>query len=277
MKTTMPARNMRARGGPLQGVRVVELTKVWAGPYAGKLLAFLGAEVIRVEPPFARPIAHMDVSPAVNEGDGGDAYNRVVSYNDLQRSKLGITLDLSKPHGRDVLLRLATISDVVIENMAPRVLPRGVGVAAPDCLPELGVACAPERAPSDEPVAAVREEELEPGDRHERAEHAHGAEHPARRLEELLLVRRRVLDRDDVVDGGDPLGQVGADVDARPVRPVVDHQRRVDAARDVLEVPDGLVGIRLRVRRRRRKCDARHTEHTDDHQQTASLTHLVLR
>ena len=115
---------------PLEGLRVIDLTVAVAGPVAAHLLGDLGAEVIRVEPPFARPIAHMDVSPPVGEGNG-HAYNRIVSYNDLQRSKLGMTLDLSKPAGRDVLLRLAAGSDVVIENMAPRVLPQ-LGIAFED-------------------------------------------------------------------------------------------------------------------------------------------------
>lgn len=106
----------------LAGVRVIDLTVAVAGPVAAHLLADLGADVIRVEPPFARPTGHLDVAPLV--GDGPDhAYNRVVSYIDLQRGKRGVTLDLQREDGRDALLRLVARADVVIENMAPRVLP----------------------------------------------------------------------------------------------------------------------------------------------------------
>jgi len=107
---------------PLAGVRVLDLTVAVAGPVAAHLLGDLGAEVIRIEPPFARPLAHMDVSPPATGAAGSHPHDRIVSYNDLQRSKLGMTLDLSQDSGRDIFLKLAAISDVVIENMAPRVL-----------------------------------------------------------------------------------------------------------------------------------------------------------
>jgi crotonobetainyl-CoA:carnitine CoA-transferase CaiB-like acyl-CoA transferase len=69
------------RGGPLEGVRVVELTKVWAGPYAGKLLAFLGAEVIKVEtanrPEEMRAYGGTDINhPVLPEHQPGDPVRR---------------------------------------------------------------------------------------------------------------------------------------------------------------------------------------------------------
>jgi len=107
---------------PLEGIRVVDLTVAVAGPVAAHLLGDLGADVIRIEPPFARPVAHLDVAPLL-DGAPDHPYNRVVGYNDLHRSKRAITLDLQKALGRDTLLKLTAASDVVIENMAPRVLP----------------------------------------------------------------------------------------------------------------------------------------------------------
>lgn len=106
---------------PLDGLRFIDLTVAIAGPVATSLLADLGAEVIRVEPPFPRPL-HVDIAPRV-AGAPDRPYNRIVSYNDLHRAKRALTLDLSKPEGRDVLLRLVGASDVVVENMSPRVLP----------------------------------------------------------------------------------------------------------------------------------------------------------
>ena len=125
-----------------------------------------------------------------------------------------------------------------------------VDVSAPDRLPELGVASTPERAAADEAVAAGLEQEIEPRLRHEWADHAGPIDDPARRLRELREVRCGVLDRDDVVDLHEPVGEVGTDVDAAAVRPVVDHHRRVHRVGEVAEVRHGLVGVGLRVRRR---------------------------
>ncbi len=106
---------------PLAGLRIIDLTVAIAGPVATSLLADLGAEVIRVEPPFPRPL-HVDIVPLV-DGAPDRPYNRILSYNDLHRAKRAVTLDLSKAEGRGVLLHLVAKSDVVVENMSPRVLP----------------------------------------------------------------------------------------------------------------------------------------------------------
>jgi benzylsuccinate CoA-transferase BbsF subunit len=106
---------------PLEGLRIIDLTVAIAGPVATSLLSDLGVEVIRVEPPFARPL-HVDIAPLM-PGAADRPYNRIVSYNDLNRGKLAVTLDISRREGRDVMLRLAAVSDAVIENMSPRVLP----------------------------------------------------------------------------------------------------------------------------------------------------------
>jgi crotonobetainyl-CoA:carnitine CoA-transferase CaiB-like acyl-CoA transferase len=114
---------------PLAGLRIIDLTVAIAGPVATSLLADLGAEVIRVEPPFPRPL-HVDIVPRMT-GAPDRPYNRILSYNDLHRAKRAVTLDLSKTAGRDVLLRLVGVSDIVVENMSPRVLPSlGLGYDA---------------------------------------------------------------------------------------------------------------------------------------------------
>lgn len=91
--------------GPLAGVRVLDLGAVIAGPYAGSLLAELGAEVIKVEPPTGDSF----------RGPGFSAYNKG------QRS---LAIDLRNPDGRDALLELVRDADVVIDNYRPGVLAR---------------------------------------------------------------------------------------------------------------------------------------------------------
>jgi crotonobetainyl-CoA:carnitine CoA-transferase CaiB-like acyl-CoA transferase len=104
---------------PLAGLRVLELTANWAGPLAGRYLADLGAEVIKVESP-KRPATR---GLHYAGGDGRTRpYNRSGYFNKLNRNKLGIALDLSLPAGREVFLRLVERADVVIENNSARVL-----------------------------------------------------------------------------------------------------------------------------------------------------------
>jgi crotonobetainyl-CoA:carnitine CoA-transferase CaiB-like acyl-CoA transferase len=105
---------------PLQGIRVLDLTFVWAGPTATVLLADLGAEVIKVE-----STARWDMRGPLPEPrtDGGRRtwYGRG-GFHTRNRNKLGVTLDLSKEQGRALFLRLVRISDVVVENYSARVM-----------------------------------------------------------------------------------------------------------------------------------------------------------
>ena len=112
-----PAKNLR--GGPLQGVRVVELTKVWAGPYAGKLLALLGAEVIKVE-----TASH----PEEMRAYGGTDINHAPFFLSINPEILSIDLDIKSPEGMTRLRELIARSDIVINNLRPGAMERqGLG------------------------------------------------------------------------------------------------------------------------------------------------------
>ena len=115
----------------LAGLRVIDLSQVFAGPYCTKLLADMGAEVIRVECaarsgrggalPRTKPGGAFGAS--FPDGDTGErSYNRFAYYNEVNRNKHAITIDLSRPLGVEVFKKLVTISDVVVENFTPRVM-----------------------------------------------------------------------------------------------------------------------------------------------------------
>ncbi|SEQ44166.1 Crotonobetainyl-CoA:carnitine CoA-transferase CaiB [Solimonas aquatica] len=110
------------RGGPLQGLRVVELTKVWAGPYVGKLLAFLGAEVIRVE-----SLESLDVTRVYGVSD----MNKAPGFMAVNPQKLSVQIDMKTPQGVQLILDLLAKSDIVVENLRPGAVKRlGLGYEA---------------------------------------------------------------------------------------------------------------------------------------------------
>jgi crotonobetainyl-CoA:carnitine CoA-transferase CaiB-like acyl-CoA transferase len=100
--------------GPLEGVRVLELARILAGPWAGQTLADLGAEVIKVERPGAGDDTRGWGPPFMEDVNGGrlsSAYN--LSCN---RGKRSIAVDLDTPDGQRIVRKLAARSDVLIEN-----------------------------------------------------------------------------------------------------------------------------------------------------------------
>jgi len=98
---------------PLSGIRVLDVTMAWAGPYASRLLGDMGAEVIKIE-----SVKDWDITraPHLPGGDPVKGHNRSGYFNHLNRNKLGCTLDLSHPRGRELFLKLVALSDAVIEN-----------------------------------------------------------------------------------------------------------------------------------------------------------------
>ena len=102
---------LAASAGSLAGLRVIDLTRVLGGPYCTMVLSDHGAEVIKLEPPQGDEVR--DWGPPFNAA--GDA-SYFVGVN---RNKRSVGLDLSKPEGREVLLRLLDGADVLIENFKP--------------------------------------------------------------------------------------------------------------------------------------------------------------
>jgi crotonobetainyl-CoA:carnitine CoA-transferase CaiB-like acyl-CoA transferase len=125
--TTSPAsRTVTGTSGgvnarPLDGVRVIDFTNAVAGPIATFILADLGADVIKVESPSGRPLHAKGTAP-VREGGQDISYNRMMTFNELNHGKRGISLDVARAEGRELFLRLVAAADVVVENFAPHVM-----------------------------------------------------------------------------------------------------------------------------------------------------------
>src|SRR3954451_1076633 len=135
--------------GPLAGIRILDVTVALAGPFATMLLADLGAEVIKVDSlqHYSQPSRGprqppRDDAPAsfsfrrdyADSDPGADPWNRISWFNSHARNKRNITMDLTRPEGRELFLRLVEQSDGFVENNAPGLLER-LGLA-PDVLLE---------------------------------------------------------------------------------------------------------------------------------------------
>ena len=95
-----------ARHLPLAGIRILDLSRAWAGPYGTRYLADFGADVIKVE--------------TGKYPDGRQPDNP--GYGEVNRNKRSVTLNFQTPEGQDLLRRLVAVSDVVVENFSPRVM-----------------------------------------------------------------------------------------------------------------------------------------------------------
>ena len=111
---------------PLEGIRVLDSTYVFALPYCGGLLADLGAEVIKIEGPGRPDIPRTGgFAGSFPDGEQGeDWWNRSSTYNLLHRGKRSLVLDMTDERGRELFRQLVRVSDVVMENFTPRVMRR---------------------------------------------------------------------------------------------------------------------------------------------------------
>ena len=105
--------------GPLAGIRIIDMTTVLMGPSATQMLADMGADVVKVEPPAGDVMRQ--IGPARHAGMGPLFLNS-------NRNKRSIVLDLKHPEGRDALIRLASDADILVYNVRPLAMARlGLG------------------------------------------------------------------------------------------------------------------------------------------------------
>ncbi len=97
--------------GPLAGIKVLDLSRVLAGPWSGQMLGDLGAEVIKVEQPGQGDDTRKWGPPFLEDGSRDSAY-----YLCANRNKRSVAIDLAKPEGQDLIRQLAAQADIVLEN-----------------------------------------------------------------------------------------------------------------------------------------------------------------
>ena len=101
--------------GPLSHIRVLDMTRVLAGPWTGQNLADLGAEVIKIERPGKGDDSRAFAPPYVRDADGKET-SESAYYCCANRGKKSVTVDISKPEGAKIVRDLAMKSDVLLEN-----------------------------------------------------------------------------------------------------------------------------------------------------------------
>ena len=101
--------------GALSGVRVIDLTRVLAGPYCTQMLGDLGAEVIKIERPGAGDDTRHFAPPFLEDADGNDTAESAY-FMSANRNKRSVAIDLTKPEGQGVIRRLVLGADALVEN-----------------------------------------------------------------------------------------------------------------------------------------------------------------
>jgi len=123
---------IRTKQLPLDGVRIVDTSYVFAGPYAAGLLCDLGAEVIKIEGPSRLDLTRGGPASIYPDDElGTDSWNRTATFNLANRGKKSLVIDLSRKEGREVMVDLIKVADIVLENFTPRVM-RGWGLDYPN-------------------------------------------------------------------------------------------------------------------------------------------------
>lgn len=128
-KSSQPVSIDLTRRFPLEGLRVLDLTRAWAGPLAARILGELGADVVMVEAPWSRTPLHVPKAHAAfthffpDDEPSPHPWNRHGAINKFSIAKRSVGLDISQPAGKEVLQRLVAGADLLIENYSPRVMP----------------------------------------------------------------------------------------------------------------------------------------------------------
>jgi glutaryl-CoA transferase len=108
-------RTMTETRGALSGIRVIDLTRVLAGPYCTQMLGDLGADVIKIERPGAGDDTRRFAPPFLQDEDGNDT-SESAYFMSANRNKRSLALDITKPEGQDIVRRLIRDADAVVEN-----------------------------------------------------------------------------------------------------------------------------------------------------------------